>query len=50
VTVPADCPGQILRLHSAGNREVDHELNGGIWFDDLRLIRNAAAVQTVGTN
>ena len=50
VTVPADCPGQILRLHSAGNREVDHELNGGIWFDDLRLIRDAAAVQTVGTN
>ena len=43
VTVPADCPGQILRLYSAGNREVDHELNGGIWFDNLRLVRNSAA-------
>lgn len=39
LTVPADCPGQILRLYSAGNRDVDHELNGGIWFDDLRLVR-----------
>ncbi|MDO8862429.1 hypothetical protein Q6D67_12030 [Haliea sp. E1-2-M8] len=38
VAVPADCPGQILRLYSAGNREVDHEFNGGIWFDDLRLV------------
>ena len=39
VTVPDDCHGQILRLYSAGNRDVDHELNGGIWFDDLRIIR-----------
>lgn len=41
VTVPATCPGQILRLYSAGNREVDHELKGGIWFDDLRIRRLA---------
>lgn len=33
--VPAGCSGQLLRLHSAGNREVDHELAGTIWFDDL---------------
>lgn len=37
VTVPDDCHGQILRLYSAGNRDVDHELNGGIWFDNIRI-------------
>lgn len=39
IQVPPDCPGQILRLYSAGYREVDHELDGGIWFDDLRIRR-----------
>lgn len=39
VTVPESCRGQVLRLYSAGNREVDHELQGGIWFDDLRIRR-----------
>lgn len=39
VTVPDDCHGQILRLYSAGNRDVDHELNGGIWFDNIRIKR-----------
>ena len=50
VAVPDDCPGQILRLHSAGNRDVDHELNGGIWFDDLRLVRNATPAAAADTN
>lgn len=39
VTVPESCRGQILRLYSAGSREVDHEVKGGIWFDDLRIRR-----------
>ena len=39
IEVPAHCAGQILRLHSAGNRDVDHELQGGIWFDELRIAR-----------
>lgn len=37
VTVPPDCSGQILRLYSAGNRDVDHELEGTVWFDDLQI-------------
>ena len=39
IEVPAHCAGQVLRLHSAGNRDVDHELQGGIWFDELRIAR-----------
>lgn len=39
IEVTEDCPGQLLRLHSAGNREVDHEIDGGIWFDDIRISR-----------
>ncbi len=35
LVVPPTCAGQILRLVSAGSREVDHEVSGVIWFDDL---------------
>lgn len=37
VTVPPGCSGQTLRLYSAGNRIVDHEVSGTVWFDDLRI-------------
>ena len=40
VTVPDECSGQMLRLYSAGHRDVDHELDGAIWFDDLQIGRN----------
>lgn len=46
IEVPQECTGQLLRLHSAGNRAVDHELEGGIWFDDIkikRLVQTAVA-------
>jgi tetratricopeptide (TPR) repeat protein len=33
------CLGQLLQLQSAGRREVDHELKGSIWFDDMRVVR-----------
>ena len=35
VDVPPECTGQTLRLESAGDREVDHELTGTVWFDDM---------------
>lgn len=37
IEAPPECVGQTLRLYSAGNRDVDHELKGGIWFDDMRI-------------
>ena len=37
VSVPPECNGQVLRLFSVGQRDVDHELSGAIWFDDLAL-------------
>ncbi|TDG12864.1 hypothetical protein E2F43_15000 [Seongchinamella unica] len=37
VVVPPECSGQTLRLYSAGHRDVDHELDGAIWFDDLQI-------------
>jgi hypothetical protein len=37
IIVPPDCAGQVLRLNSVGNRDVDHELSGSIWFDAMRL-------------
>lgn len=37
IQVPTECVGQLLQLRSIGNRDVDHELNGEIWFDDLRI-------------
>ena len=37
IIVPPECDGQFLRLHSAGNRDVDHEIKGEIWFDELRI-------------
>lgn len=40
LNVPATCAGQILRLYSAGDRAVDHELKGAIWFDDLKIERS----------
>lgn len=39
VTVPAECRGQQLRLESLGKREVDHELRGTLWLDDLQIER-----------
>jgi len=39
VSVPPDCKGQQLRLESLGNREVDHELRGTLWLDDLQIER-----------
>ncbi len=40
IDVPPDCGGQILRLYSAGSRDVDHELAGTIWFDDMQIELN----------
>lgn len=37
INVPRECKGQTLRLQSVGSREVDHELAGDVWFDDLRI-------------
>ncbi|MEP5568715.1 MAG: hypothetical protein ABJN62_12820 [Halioglobus sp.] len=37
VAVPPNCSGQILRLYSAGSRDVDHEVSGTVWFDDLQI-------------
>lgn len=41
VVVPPGCSGQILRLQSAGSRDVDHEVAGTIWFDDLTIEANS---------
>ncbi|MCB1823060.1 MAG: hypothetical protein KDJ54_00085 [Candidatus Competibacteraceae bacterium] len=39
-TVPeANCPVQRLRLELEGRAELDFEVQGGIWFDDLAIIR-----------
>ena len=37
ITVPPECRGQTLQLRSIGNRDVDHEIRGEIWFDDLHI-------------
>lgn len=37
IQVPPDCGGQLLRLQSAGSRDVDHDLQGHIWFDAMRI-------------
>jgi len=37
IEVPPGCEGQRLMLRSVGNRDVDHEVKGEIWFDDLRI-------------
>ena len=39
VSVPPECRGQQLRLESLGKREVDHELRGTLWLDDLQIER-----------
>lgn len=39
VSVPPECRGQQLRLESLGQREVDHELRGTLWLDDLQIER-----------
>jgi tetratricopeptide (TPR) repeat protein len=45
ILVPPDCGGQILRLHSVGDRDVDHELEGSIWFDDMHIeLQKEAAI------
>ena len=41
-TVPdAGCPAQILRLELQGRAELDFEAQGGVWFDDLTIIRQS---------
>lgn len=40
-TVPAGCPVQMLRLELVGRIQLDYDVSGGIWFDDL-------AIQQVG--
>lgn len=37
LVVPIECKGQILQLYSVGNRSVDYEIRGEIWFDDLHI-------------
>jgi hypothetical protein len=37
ILIPETCPSQILRLESVGSREVDHELQGTLWLDDLQI-------------
>lgn len=37
VEVPVGCLEQMLRLESLGKREVDHELSGTLWLDDLQI-------------
>ncbi|MCX2977408.1 hypothetical protein [Candidatus Marimicrobium litorale] len=39
ITVPADCVGQVLTLRSVGTRDVDHEIEGTLWVDALRIER-----------
>lgn len=39
ITVPADCIGQVLSLRSVGARDVDHEIEGTLWMDALRIER-----------
>ena len=37
INVPPECRGQLLQLRSVGNRDVDHEVKGEIWFDDMHI-------------
>jgi hypothetical protein len=39
ITVPAGCIGQVLSLRSVGARDVDHEIEGTLWVDALRIER-----------
>ncbi len=39
VSVPADCPGQVLQLEALGNAEGPVYLAGAAWFDELMLRR-----------
>ena len=39
ITVPAGCIGQVLSLMSVGARDVDHEIEGTLWVDALRIER-----------
>ena len=39
ITVPAGCIGQVLSLMSVGARDVDHEIEGTLWMDALRIER-----------
>ena len=39
-TVPNQgCPAQLLRLELDGRVELDFEAQGGVWFDDLAIVR-----------
>lgn len=37
VQVPEDCPIHELRLMTAGRRDFEHKISGGIWFDKLAI-------------
>ena len=37
INVPAGCIGQVLSLNSVGARDVDHEIEGTLWMDALRI-------------
>lgn len=37
VRVPSECTAQEIRLVSAGARQFEYEMTGGIWFDDISM-------------
>ena len=39
IIVPVGCVGQVLSLRSVGARDVDHEIEGTLWVDALRIER-----------
>ncbi len=39
INVPEGCIGQVLSLNSVGARDVDHEIEGTLWVDALRIER-----------
>jgi hypothetical protein len=43
IQVPEGCLAQEIRLVSAGTREFEHKMTGGIWFDGLSIRRDAGA-------
>lgn len=45
VKIPESCLAQELRLVSAGQREPEHRMSGGIWFDAMAIRRVVAPPQ-----
>ena len=43
IQVPEGCLAQEIRLVSAGTRELEYKMTGGIWFDGLSIRRDAGA-------